>query len=90
MQNAAYTFRYNRRAFITPPWREIFRQDHERRQDFEAVRTYDALAATYSALDYDLVEIPRVPVEQRMRFVLDNVGAISTSAYDPQGDKGRL
>jgi predicted ATPase len=87
MQNAAYTFRYNRRAFITPPWREIFRQDHERRQDFdEAVRTHDALAATYSALDYDLVEIPRVPVEQRIRFVLDNVGAISTSAQDCKCD----
>ena len=89
MQNAAQTFRYNRRVFIAPPWREIFRQDRERRQDFdEAVRTYDALVATYTALGYDLVEIPRVPVDQRMRFVLDNVGAIPTSGSDPQECKG--
>ncbi len=83
MQNAAHAFRYNRRVFIAPPWREIFRQDRERKQNFdEAVRTYDALVATYTAFGYDLVEIPRVPVDQRMRFVLGNIGASSTSVSD--------
>jgi len=71
IQKAVDTFRYNRRVFIAPPWWEIFRQDRERKQDFdEAVRTFDSLAATYSASGYDLVEIPRIPVEERLRFVL--------------------
>lgn len=40
MIRAAAVFRYNRRVFIAPPWLEIFRQDRERKQDFqEAVRT---------------------------------------------------
>ena len=73
MQKAASILRYNRRVFIAPPWQEIFQQDRERKQDFdEAVRTYDAMVETYTELGYDLVEIPRVPVDQRVRFVLQD------------------
>ena len=47
---------------MAPPWPEIFRQDRERKQDFDqAVRTYDALVATYTAVGYDLVVIPWLP-----------------------------
>ena len=75
MQKAAETFRYNRTVFIAPPWPEIFQQDRERKQDFEeAVRTYHAVLATYAENAYDVVEIPRVPVEERVRFVLDYIG----------------
>ena len=80
MQRAADAFRYNRHVFIAPPWREICRQDRERKQDFdEAIRTHDAMVATYTALGYDLVEIPRSPVEARARFVLDNIDPPSRS-----------
>ena len=73
--NAAEHFRYHSRVFIAPPWREIFRQDKERKQDFdEAVRTYDSLAATYTQLDYQVIEIPRSSVEERVSFVLAQVG----------------
>jgi predicted ATPase len=74
VRKAASTFRYNRRVFIAPPWPAIYRQDRERKQDFEAaVTTYEAVLATYTALGYDLVEIPRVSVDERVRFVLQNV-----------------
>jgi predicted ATPase len=74
MQKAANTFRYHRRVFIAPPWPEIFRQDDERKQSFdEAVRTYDAMVATYTACGYDLIEIPRVRLEERVHFVLRSV-----------------
>lgn len=72
---AVERFRYHRRVFIAPPWPEIFRQDGERRQDLaEAERTYEAMVAAYCAAGYDLVEIPRVAVEARVRFVLRMVG----------------
>lgn len=75
MQNAATRYRYNRTVFIAPPWPEIFRQDRERKQDFEeAVRTYDALVATYTDLDYRLVVVPRTSVEDRALFILDRLG----------------
>lgn len=74
LHNAAIKFRYNQTVFIAPPWREIFRQDRERKQDFdEAVRTYEALAATYTSLDYRLVEIPRLPIKDRVLFLLDQL-----------------
>lgn len=82
MEKAASTFRYNRRVFIAPPWQEIFQQDRERKQRFhEAVLTYEAMVATYTAHDYELVELPRAPIEQRVQFVLQNAKARCLSIY---------
>jgi predicted ATPase len=80
MQSAAAMFRYNRSVFISPPWEEIFQQDSERKKGFdEAVRTYDALVATYTTYGYELVEIPRISVEERARFVLQSLGLHTTA-----------
>jgi predicted ATPase len=70
---AAETFRYCRRVFVAPPWEDIFRQDHERKQTFDiAVRTYDAMVAAYTALNYELMELPKAPVDERVRFVIEH------------------
>lgn len=75
VQKAVEIFRYNRHVFIAPPWKEIYGQDRERKQDFEeAVRTYEAVRAAYTEYGYELIELPRVSVEQRMRFVLNASG----------------
>lgn len=74
VQKATTEFRYHRTVFISPPWKEIFQQDVERKQDFkEAERTYEALFATYEDLGYELVEIPRIGVEDRVRFILNHL-----------------
>jgi len=74
VHNAALAFRYSPKVFVTPPWPDIYRQDRERKQDFdEAVRTYEALVATYADLKYELVEIQRLPVDDRVSFVLDHI-----------------
>ena len=71
---AASEFRYNRSVFIAPPWKEIFHPDRERKQDFdEAVRTYESLAFTYKELGYELVELPRVSVDERVQYVLRTI-----------------
>ena len=75
METAAQSFRYNRRVFIAPPWPDIFEQDGERRQTFdEAVRTHEAMVATYTCHGYELVELPRAPVSERIAFVLAHIG----------------
>lgn len=75
MERAAECFRYNRLVFIGPPWEEIFAQDRERKQDFdEAVRTYEAMVDAYTERGYELTELPRASIEERMRFVLQNIG----------------
>lgn len=75
MQKAATEFCYNRTVFVAPPWREVFHQDVERKQDFdEAQRTYDALASTYTSLGCQLVELPCTGVKERCQFILDRLG----------------
>ncbi len=75
-EEAARRLRYRRMVFIAPPWPAIFGQDAERKQDFaEAERTYAALAATYPRCGYELVELPRTSVEERLAFVLRHVAA---------------
>jgi len=72
IQDAVEMFRYNRIAFVAPPWKEIYERDKERKQDFaEAVRTYATMVATYLDSGYEVLEIPRDSIERRMRFVLD-------------------
>lgn len=74
MAKAAEVFRYNRRVFIAPPWKEIFAPDQERKQDFaEAVRTYEAMVGAYRDFGYELIELPRLPVAERMRFIVQNL-----------------
>jgi predicted ATPase len=72
MMKATALCRYNRRVFVCPPWPEIFRQDRERKQTIaEAERTYASLVGTYTELGYELVEVPKRPVNERVRFVLE-------------------
>jgi predicted ATPase len=75
VEKAVQVFRYHRRVFIAPPWREIFALDAERKQSFEeAVATYEVMRETYSALGYTLVPLPLGSVEERMQFVLAAIG----------------
>ncbi|ANM10955.1 MULTISPECIES: AAA family ATPase [unclassified Rhizobium] len=66
--------RYNSSVFLTPPWPEIYVADPERRHAFdEAVAEYDRLAATYPALGYDVVMLPKIAVADRADFILDRL-----------------
>ena len=75
LDQAARWLRYHRRVFLAPPWPEIFHGDTERRQDFaEAMRTCEAMRTVYGEYGYDVVELPRVTVEERVAFVLQQAG----------------
>ena len=76
MAQAAERFRYNRRVFVAPPWPAIYTRDAERKQTpEEAVRTYEALVTAYTKCGYELVSLPLVSVEERVRFVLAEIDA---------------
>lgn len=78
LEAEAARLRYNRCVFTAPPWPEIFIQDEERKQTLEeAARTYDAVTQRYKRHGYELIELPRRPVEERVRFVLAEVAAAS-------------
>lgn len=68
---AAALFRFNKKVFILPPWPEIYGQDDERKQDFaEAVESWRLSAETYPKLGYELVEVPKAGIADRVDFVL--------------------
>ena len=72
---AASTMRYHRRALIAPPWAEIYENDAERKQTWEeAVATYEHIVETYTEYGYDLVELPKVSVQDRVQFVVATLG----------------
>ena len=77
VERAAQMFRYNRRVFIAPPWREIFQIDAERKQSFEeAQATYEAMIETYSGLGYELIQLPLDSIQERVNFLLGAIGNV--------------
>ena len=62
---------YYRRVFVAPPWEAIYKTDAERDQSFpESVRVHDTLCVWYVRCGFELVEVPRAPLEERCEFVL--------------------
>lgn len=71
MLTAAMKFRYSKRVFLAPPWREIFHEDAERKQSWEeAVATFEAMVSTYESLEYEILRLPLASLEERTAFVL--------------------
>jgi len=65
---------YFAKAFIFPPWEEIYTTDAERDHAFDhVVAVHAAVAAWYRRCGYDLIEVPRGTVEDRCDFILENV-----------------
>lgn len=73
-RRAGELFRYNRKVFLAPPWRDIYVRDAQRQQDWgEAVHTYECIADAYAELGYDLVELPLAPLAERLAFLEDEI-----------------
>ncbi|MDR1501302.1 MAG: AAA family ATPase [Prevotella sp.] len=71
LKNAVEQYRYNPLVFILPPWREIYETDSERKQDFRtAIDTYKVMTEAYKDLGYIPVEVPLLPVSERVDFVI--------------------
>lgn len=74
VKRACALHRYQPRVFLAPPWADIYANDAERRQDWdEAVRTHAAMVRIYSELGYQMVDLPRAGVAERVAFVLDHI-----------------
>ncbi|PKH22189.1 ATPase [Enterobacterales bacterium CwR94] len=75
LDKAINQYRYAEKVFIAPPWREIYVQDAERKQSVEeAERTYHMMCEIYPRYGYQLVELPRASVEERIAFILAESG----------------
>lgn len=71
---AARATRYNPRVFLAPFWAEIYDRDAERPQPpAVAAATEAVMRRTYADYGYTLLDLPRAPVLERVRFVLDRL-----------------
>jgi predicted ATPase len=78
--------RYNETVFVFPPWREIYATDAERIQDFAHVeRLFERVISLLPTLAYTPLIVPIGPVEDRARFVLDQVSTKARSSTKSPG-----
>ena len=70
-RKAAAIYRYAPTVLVARPWAEIYTTDDERRMPFEATLPFQRLMEeAYEEAGYELMEIPRGPIEERGAFVL--------------------
>lgn len=63
--------RFYQTVLMTPPWPEIYCQDDERKHSFEeAVIEYERLMKFYPMYGYQVIEIPKSRLEERLRFII--------------------
>jgi predicted ATPase len=66
--------RYHRHVFLTPPWREIYHRDAERRHDLASANAeYERLLDAYPSLGCEIVTLPKVGVAERADFILNTL-----------------
>lgn len=76
LYNAAKMFRCNKKVFLMPPWKGIYQKDAERKQNWqEAVNTYNGISQSYLETGYQIIEVPKIPVLDRAKFILKHVSA---------------
>lgn len=75
MHHLAMNHRYNNKVFILPPWPEIYLIDNERTQTWEeALLTFTKMKETYLKYGYEVIDVPKDTVENRINFILEKIG----------------
>lgn len=70
----AETNRYHKNVFITPPWKEIYHTDNERKESFqEAHKIHNQLKETYRNYNYNLIEVPCTNINERIEFIIKHI-----------------
>lgn len=67
-------YRYAKTVFVAEPWPEIYVRDHYREHSFErAARSYEATISAYVEAGYKTCVIPKVSVQERVKFIMAQV-----------------
>ena len=62
------------KIFILPPWEDIYIADNERYENYEQAQLiYCHLVETYQKYGYNLIEVPKDTVNNRILFILDQI-----------------
>lgn len=67
---------YQSPIFFLPAWEVIYRQDQERKLDFEGATAFGALIHTaYVSCGYEIIEVPRGNLDDRVAFIRSHLPA---------------
>ncbi len=67
---ACRSFRYHRKVYRARAWREIYRQDAERTQDWNgALASDEAVTDAWRRYGYEIVDLPLASVDERADFL---------------------
>lgn len=70
---ACTEIRYTK-IFVLPPWQDIYVSDEARYENFEQAKLiFDHLKETYKNYHYNLIEVPKGSVEERIQFILNEL-----------------
>ncbi|MFT5715331.1 MAG: putative ATPase [Flavobacterium sp.] len=62
------------KIFILPPWEEIYVSDEARYENYEQAKLIqNHLIETYQGYGYNLIEVPKDTVDNRILFILDEI-----------------
>jgi predicted ATPase len=62
------------KIFVLPPWEEIYVSDDERYENYEQAKLiYNHIRETYENYDYNLIEVPKGTLDNRILFILDRI-----------------
>ena len=72
-EEANRTYVYEK-VFWFPVWKDIYKQDSERYEDYNlAQRIEKYLLKWYSYYNYNLIEVPKVSVSERVEFIISTL-----------------
>jgi len=62
------------KIFVLPPWEEIYVSDEARYENYEQAKLiFDHLKETYQTFGYNLIEVPKGTVDERIDFILNQL-----------------
>ena len=72
--NAANHYQYNHKVFWFKGWNDIYKTDDERKMNFQQAADFGERAREiYRELGYDLIQVPRLSIDQRAEFIYDQI-----------------
>lgn len=62
------------KVFVLPPWEEIYESDEARYENYEQAKLiFEHLKETYQKYGYNLIEVPKGTVTERIQFIFSEL-----------------
>ena len=74
LKQAINEYRYSKKVFVLPPWKEIYHSDAVRKESFEQVlEIHDYTIEQYEKAGYSCVILPKCSVQERLKIIFLNL-----------------